>query len=122
VRVSGTNGTGSFFRGTSASAPSVAGIGALIWSMCPEKNGSDIRRILCSSAEDLGEPGYDTIFGHGSVNSRTVHILENPSTDTGLLSEKSGVPPAEAKEMFTLKLSMPLEQISYLAKLPCRGK
>lgn len=122
VRVSGTNGTGSFFRGTSASAPSVAGIGALIWSMCPEKNGSDIRRILCSSAEDLGEPGYDTIFGHGSVNSRTVHILENPSTDTGLLSEKSGVPPAEAKGMFTLKLSMPLEQISYLTKLPCRGK
>ncbi len=38
VRVSGTNGKGSLFAGTSASAPSVAGIGgALVWSMCPEK-------------------------------------------------------------------------------------
>jgi subtilisin family serine protease len=122
VKVSGTNGTGSFFMGTSASAPSVAGIGALIWSMYPEKNGSDIRRVLCSSAEDLGEPGYDTIFGHGSVNGRTVHLLENSSTGNGLSLEKSGVSPAEAKGIFTLKLSMPLEQICSLAKLPCREK
>ncbi|WP_231585402.1 S8 family serine peptidase [Methanosarcina sp. WWM596] len=121
VRVSGSTGTGSFFMGTSASAPSVAGIGALIWSMYPEKNGSEIRGILCSSAEDLGEPGYDTIFGYGSVNDRTVHLLENISPGDSLLLEKSGVSPVETEGIFILKLSMPLEQIYSLANLPARA-
>ncbi|WP_084630769.1 S8 family peptidase [Methanosarcina lacustris] len=121
VRVSGTNGTSSFFMGTSASAPSVAGIGALIWSMCPEKNGSEIREILCSSAEDLGEPGYDTIFGYGSVNDRTVHLLENLSLEGSLLLEKSRDSSVKTKGIFILKLSMPLEQIYSLANLPARA-
>ena len=120
VRVSGTNGTGSFFMGTSASAPSVAGVGALIWSMCPEKNGSEIREILCSSAEDLGEPGYDTIFGYGSVNDRTVYLLENLSLGGSSLLEKSGTSSVETKGLFILKLSLPLEQIYSLANLPAR--
>ncbi|AKB38442.1 hypothetical protein MSSAC_3852 [Methanosarcina siciliae C2J] len=88
VKVSGSTGTGSFFTGTSASAPSVAGIGALIWSMYPEKNGSEIHGILCSSAEDLGEPGYDTTFGYGSVNESIVFFLERFSPGGGLSSEK----------------------------------
>ena len=121
VRVSGTNGAGSFFMGTSASAPSVAGIGALIWSMCPEKSGSEIREILCSSAEDLGEPGYDTIFGYGSVNDRTVHLLENLSHDSSLFLKKSKASPVETKGIFILKLSMPLEQLYSLANLPARA-
>ena len=121
VRVSGTSGTGSFFMGTSASAPSVAGIGALIWNMYPEKSGSEIREILCSSAEDLGEPGYDTIFGYGSVNGRTVHLLENLSPDGSLLLEKSEASPVETKGIFILKLSMPLEQLYSLANLPVRA-
>ena len=121
VRVSGTNGTGSFFMGTSASAPSVAGVGALIWSLCPEKNGSEIREILCSSAEDLGEPGYDTIFGYGSVNDRTVYLLENLSLGGSSLLEKSGTSSVETKGLFILKLSQPLEQIYSLANLPARA-
>ncbi len=121
VRVSGTNGTGSFFMGTSASAPSVAGVGALIWSMSPEKNGSEIRKILCSSAEDLGEPGYDTIFGYGSVNDRTVCLLENLSLGGSSLLEKSETPAMETKGLFILKLSMPLEQIYSLVNLPARA-
>lgn len=88
VKVSGSTGTGSFFTGTSASAPSVAGIGALIWSMYPEKTGNEIRGILCSSAEDLGEPGYDTTFGYGSVNESIVFFLESFSPGGGLSSEK----------------------------------
>ncbi len=121
VRVSGTGETGSFFMGTSASAPSVAGIGALIWSMCPEKNNREIREILCSSAEDLGEPGYDTIFGYGSINGRTVHLLEYLSPDDSLLLEKSEASSVETKGIFILKLSMPLEQIYSLANLPARA-
>lgn len=117
VRVSGTNGKDSFFAGTSASAPSVAGIGALVWSIYPEKNSSEIREILCSSAEDLGEPGYDTIFGHGSVDSSTVYLLSELYTGNSLASEKTGISPSEAKGLFTLKIFIPLEKICSVAKL-----
>lgn len=117
VRVSGTNGEGSLFAGTSASAPSVAGIGALVWSKYPEKGGSEIREILCCSAEDLGDPGYDTVFGYGSVNSSTVDLLDNFYAGHRLSSEMARVSPAEAKGIFSLKISMPLEQICSMAKL-----
>ncbi|MDQ1275256.1 MAG: hypothetical protein QG610_829 [Euryarchaeota archaeon] len=116
VRVSGTNGKDSFFAGTSASAPSVAGIGALVWSMYPEKSGSEIREILCSSAEDLGEPGYDNVFGHGSVNSSTVTLIENLYAGNRLSSEKSEILPLEANGIFSLRISMPLGQICSLSK------
>lgn len=122
VKVSGRNGKGSLFAGTSASAPSVAGIGALVWSVYPEKDSSEIREILCFSAEDLGEPGYDTVFGHGSVSSSTVYILKDLYTGNSLSSETCGVSSAEARGIFTLKITMPLEQICSLAKLPSRQK
>ncbi|WP_440946814.1 S8 family peptidase [Methanosarcina sp. T3] len=115
VKVSGATGTGSFFMGTSASAPSVAGIGALIWSMYPEKTGSEIRDILCSSAEDLGEPGYDTTFGYGSVNGSTVHLLESLSPGSSLSSEKFRASAVESNGIFMLKLSMPLEKLYSLS-------
>lgn len=122
VRVSGTNGKYSLFAGTSASAPSVAGIGALVWSLYPEKSGSEIREILCSSAEDLGEPGYDTVFGHGSVNSSTVQLIENIYAGNRLPSETSGVSPYETNGIFSLKISMPLEHICSIPELSSREK
>jgi len=115
VKVSGPTGTDSFFMGTSASAPSVAGIGALIWGMYPEKTGSEIRRILCSSAEDLGDPGYDTTFGYGSVNGSTVYLLESLSPGGSLSQEKFGASSVESKGIFILKLSMPLEKLYSLS-------
>lgn len=117
VRVSGINGKGSFFAGTSASAPSVAGIGALVWSMYPEKSGTEIREILCSSAEDLGNPGYDTVFGNGSVNSSTISLIENIYIDNKLASEKLGISPSQANGIFSLKISMPLKHIVSMPKL-----
>ena len=78
--------------------------------------------ILCFSAEDLGEPGYDTVFGHGSVNSSTVTLIENLYAGNSLSSEKPGVSPAETNGIFSLKISMPLEQICSLSKSPLRKK
>lgn len=115
VRVSGTNGRDSLFAGTSASAPSVAGIGALVWSMYPEKSGSEIREILCCSAEDLGTPGYDTVYGYGSVNSSTVCLLKNLYPGNSFSTENSGFSPAEAG-IFSLNISMPLELVCSMAK------
>jgi subtilisin family serine protease len=119
VRIQGVNGVDIIFAGTSASAPSVAGTGALVWSIYPEKNSSEIREILCSSAEDLGEPGYDTTFGHGSINSNTVYTLENLSRGNKLLLDRSRASPVKTEDLFISKLSTPpFKQICSLAKLP----
>ncbi|WP_440956816.1 S8 family peptidase [Methanosarcina sp. Mfa9] len=69
VELRGTDESRNLFAGTSASAPYVAGVAALVWSEQPEKNASEIREILCSTAGDLGAPGYDSTFGYGIVDS-----------------------------------------------------
>lgn len=69
VELMGTDESCKLFAGTSASAPYVAGVAALAWSEQPGKNASEIREILCSTAGDLGAPGYDSIFGYGVVDS-----------------------------------------------------
>ncbi|AKB23836.1 hypothetical protein MSMTP_0367 [Methanosarcina sp. MTP4] len=69
VEIRGTDESRNLFAGTSASAPYVAGVAALVWSGQSEKNASEIREILCSTAGDLGAPGYDSIFGYGIVDS-----------------------------------------------------
>ncbi|AKB18126.1 MULTISPECIES: PGF-pre-PGF domain-containing protein [unclassified Methanosarcina] len=84
VNVTGTGGVSEKFYGTSASAPHVAAIAALVWSASPEKSAMDIRRLLYTSSTDLGEPGYDTVFGYGLVNALKMHeqASANPSTFT----------------------------------------
>jgi parallel beta-helix repeat protein len=73
VNVTGADGVSEQFFGTSASSPHVAAIAALVWSAFPEKSAMDIRRLLYTSSTDLGDPGYDTIFGHGLVNASRMH-------------------------------------------------
>jgi len=57
-------GTGS---GTSAAAPLVAGIGALLMSM--GATNVQARRMIECTAKDLGSPGYDTQYGWGRVDA-----------------------------------------------------
>ncbi|WP_269850896.1 S8 family peptidase [Methanosarcina horonobensis] len=69
VSITGKGGISEQFYGTSASSPHVAAISALVWSAFPEKSAMDIRRLLYTSSTDLGDPGYDTIFGYGLVDA-----------------------------------------------------
>lgn len=55
--------------GTSFSAPQVAGTAALVWSLLPDLSSNEVREILIQSAEDIGEPGRDPIFGYGLLNT-----------------------------------------------------
>ncbi len=57
------------FNGTSSATPHVAGIAALMLSVNPALTPSEVKDILQTTAEDLGDPGFDPYFGHGRVNA-----------------------------------------------------
>jgi subtilisin family serine protease len=82
INVTGSGGIPRKLHGTSASAPYAAGIACLVWSAFPEKSGMDIKRLLCSSAIDLGKPGYDTVFGYGLVDTLKAYELAARETNT----------------------------------------
>ncbi|MGQ0560254.1 MAG: S8 family serine peptidase [Gemmatimonadota bacterium] len=56
--------------GTSMASPHAAGVAALILGKNPGWAPADVRNQLRSSANDLGAPGWDPMFGYGRVNAR----------------------------------------------------
>jgi thermitase len=58
------------WNGTSMACPHVAGTAALVWSLAPGLSSSFIRYIIESTTDDLGDPGFDEIFGHGRINAK----------------------------------------------------
>jgi subtilisin family serine protease len=66
------------FNGTSSAAPFVAGVAAAI-NLRYGSGGTDqdtaawtdaVKRRLADTADDLGNPGFDYLFGYGRVNAR----------------------------------------------------
>lgn len=55
--------------GTSLSAPMVSAVAALIATCNPGFSREQIRERLITSADDLGDTGWDQYFGHGKVNA-----------------------------------------------------
>ncbi len=77
----GTNGnyTNAYqlFNGTSAAAPFVAGVAAAIDAVYSPNDGSEdsgawadrVKNRLAQTADDLGAPGFDDLYGWGRVNA-----------------------------------------------------
>jgi thermitase len=59
-----------YLSGTSMACPHVAGVAALVWSRYPDKTRDWVRMWLRYTADDLGDPGFDTFYGYGRVNAR----------------------------------------------------
>lgn len=57
------------FSGTSAAAPSVAGVASLVWSANSNLTATQVKDILAGTAYDLGTEGYDLQTGYGFVNA-----------------------------------------------------
>lgn len=55
------------FYGTSAAAPHVAAIAALLVSARPSATNARIRAALTAGTLDLGRPGFDSVTGHGML-------------------------------------------------------
>ncbi len=89
-----TQGGGmSFFSGTSAANPNMAGIASLVWSANTSLSGSQVRQIIFDTAMDLGAPGADSTYGRGLVNAdaavRRAWALRNNSDVANLHSGSS---------------------------------
>jgi len=66
--------------GTSMAAPHVAGVAAQILSVNPSLEPENVRNILHQSADDIGVPGFDNIYGYGRVNAYKAVEATTPST------------------------------------------
>ncbi len=85
VRVSGAGDFPTRFAGTSAAAPHVAGVVALLLQAVPTATPAMIRAALQEGAIDLGEPGVDPTFGAGRLNARRAYLAltGQPLPDAG---------------------------------------
>jgi autotransporter-associated beta strand protein len=55
-------------EGTSFAAPQVSGGAALVWQAYPYFNNDLVRQTLLGTADDLGAPGPDPVFGYGELD------------------------------------------------------
>jgi subtilisin family serine protease len=65
ILLAAPNGSYQMQSGTSFAAAQVSGIAALLLERNPALDAASIRRILISTARDLGPPGHDEQFGSG---------------------------------------------------------
>lgn len=94
VSVSGSGGFGPAFYGTSAAAPHIAAIAALLLECAPSLLGgesgdnpaadrSTLSSALSTAAIDLGAPGFDNTYGSGLANAANAATT---LCSTGILS------------------------------------
>ncbi len=61
--------SGRRFVGTSAAAPHVAAVAALLLECEPDLSRTELHDALVDTAVDTGEPGPDNVYGHGLVDA-----------------------------------------------------
>jgi subtilisin family serine protease len=64
--------------GTSASAPVVSAVAALVLSVNPGLDAAMVEMILTLSSDDLGPAGWDVEYGHGRVNAERAVAMAVP--------------------------------------------
>ena len=70
--------------GTSFAAAQVSGVAALLLERNRKLDPAAIRRILMSTARDLGPPGHDDQFGSGLVDAFSAVIVGRPEGERRL--------------------------------------
>ncbi|WP_298670042.1 PKD domain-containing protein, partial [uncultured Methanofollis sp.] len=78
VQVTGAGGFPNPFYGTSASAPHVAGIAALLMEQDPSLNASGFVDTLLSPSPDSGLAAYDPGYGYGKADALVLSSVLSP--------------------------------------------
>ncbi len=74
--------------GTSAAAPFVSGVAALILSIHPNWTNAEVVNQIETTCTDLGDPGWDQYYGWGLVNA--YHALANAPLQDISISQLTG--------------------------------
>jgi hypothetical protein len=85
--------------GTSAAAPQVSGLAALILSKWPQLSGVQAGQVILNTARDMGAAGTDPVYGRGLIDVQAAlapasPTLSNGVTQTALTSAAMFVPDA----------------------------
>lgn len=67
------------WSGTSAAAPLVSGVAALIRSAHPELSAAQVINRIITTAKDGGAPGRDTLYGYGIVDANAAVNADVPA-------------------------------------------
>lgn len=81
-----SGGTYGPVNGTSFSCPNVSGCAALVWSAKPSLTNREVRKILNSTATDLGPAGWDMEYGYGKPNLRAAVLLASAPDTMGTIT------------------------------------
>ncbi len=81
--------------GSSASAPLVSGVAAIIAGLRPDVSPAVIREIITGSAVDVGVPGVDAQTGFGVIDAYTASLIASPHTNA---STEAGISTAQAQD------------------------
>ncbi|KAL3802716.1 hypothetical protein ACHAW5_000968 [Stephanodiscus triporus] len=95
-----------FFDGTSMATPHVSAVAALVWSAKPTATNLDVRAALIATAEDLGMPGRDDLYGYGLVQAKRAmdYLLFSPSIQVGALSATKTISGTKWSATITIKV------------------
>ena len=69
-------------QGTSTAAPQVTATVALVRALRPDLSAQQIQELILTHAIDLGDPGYDVVYGHGLLRIDTVLEAATQTTVT----------------------------------------
>ncbi|HHW87686.1 MAG TPA: peptidase S8 [Chloroflexi bacterium] len=98
------NGGYAFMSGTSMASPFVTGLVGLLASFAPNLTGAEIYDLMTTTADDLGEPGKDAVFGFGRINVYRALVAANGGVEPNDPSGDNPADDADAPEQSSLFL------------------